>query len=409
MLNARPAVATIASLLIAPAALAAVSAAAPTSRPATRNFAGVDAAVARAIDEGKCPGAVVLVGDGDAVAYFRAYGDVSVQPTTRPMRDDAIFDLASLSKVVGTATSAMVLLDRGLIDLAAPVAKYLPEFGNNGKAAITVEQLLTHTSGLVADNPMTDYVDGPAKAIERIMASKPASPVGSKYVYSDVNFIVLGKLVERVGGKPLDRFAHDEVFAPLGMTDTAYNPPAAWRDRIAPTEKRNGAWIVGEVHDPRAYALGGVAGHAGVFSTARDVARWVRMINNGGALDGTRILSEATVKNMLTPRPLPDGKGSRGLGVDVDSPYAPSPRGDRFPAGTTFGHTGWTGTSLWSDPAVKRVRRHPDQPRPPRRQGQRRHAPPRGRDRRRRATAGPGDDASSDPTDDGEVGLRRWR
>lgn len=320
---------------------------------ARADFRGIDAAAGRAIAARELPGAVVLVGRGDAIAYERAYGSRSLKPTTRPMEPDTIFDLASLSKSVATATSVLILADRGRIDLDEKVATYLPEFGNHGKEAITVEQLLLHHGGLIADNPQSDFDDGAAAGIAKIMASGLKYEPGKGYIYSDVGFIVLGQLVERVGGTPLDQFARDEVFAPLGMTETTYKPPAAWRDRIAPTEQRKGQWIVGEVHDPRAYAMGGVAGHAGVFSTAHDLSRWVRMLCDGGQLDGKRILSEAMVRRMLTPKSLPDGKGTRGLGVDVDSPYAPSPRGNRFDVGTTFGHTGYTGTSFWCDPAAK--------------------------------------------------------
>ena len=347
-------------------ALLVVGLLAPIVRAAPPDFSGIDAAVAEAIAKHECPGAVVLVGQRDAIVFEKAYGDRALAPTTRPMTTDTIFDLASLSKSVATATSVMILVDRKQIDLDAPVARYLPEFGNHGKERITVEQLLRHRGGLVPDNSMKDYAGGPREAIAAIMRSAPQTTPGTRFAYTDVGFIVLGELVERVSGKPLDVFAHDEVFVPLNMSHTAYAPAMAWRDRIAPTERRNGAWIVGEVHDPRAFALGGVAGHAGVFSTAEDLSRWVRMLNRGGELDGKRILGAATVKQMLTPTALPDGTGSRGLGVDVDSSYAPAPRGDRFAVGTTFGHTGWTGTSYWSDPVsgayviVLSNRVHPD-------------------------------------------------
>lgn len=321
------------------------------STAARADFGGIDAACERAIEAKELPGAVVLVGRKDEVLFEKAYGNRSLQPTTRPMKVDTIFDLASLSKSIGTATSVLILADRGRIDLDAPVAKYLPAFASNGKQDVTVAMLLLHRGGLVADNPLGDYVGTRDEMIAKVMQSKPTTRPGSKMIYSDVGFEVLGELVTKVSGKPLDVFAHDEVFAPLGMTETTYNPPASWRERIAPTEKRKGEWMVGEVHDPRAYALGGVAGHAGVFSTARDVSRWVRMLNNGGTLDGKRLLSEAIVRRMLKPEAI-DGKNARGLGVDIDSGLAPAPRGRRFDVGTTFGHTGYTGTSFWSDPSA---------------------------------------------------------
>jgi CubicO group peptidase (beta-lactamase class C family) len=183
------------------------------------------------------------------------------------------------------------------------------------------------------------------------MSSKPKWEPRTRFAYTDVGFIVLGELVARVDGRRLDAFAREEIFKPLAMNDTSYLPPAEWKPRIAPSEKRNGDWIIGEVHDPRAYALGGVAGHAGLFSTATDVSKWVRMLNAGGISEGKRILSESIVKRMLTVQYLPDGTGGRGLGVDIDSSYS-SPRGERFDKGATFGHTGWTGTSYWSDPTA---------------------------------------------------------
>jgi uncharacterized protein YbbC (DUF1343 family)/CubicO group peptidase (beta-lactamase class C family) len=268
------------------------------------------------------------------------------------MTVDTIFDLASLSKPVGCATSVMLLAERGKLNVKDPVAKYLPAFAANGKDKVTIENLLLHRGGLVPDNAIEDFKDGPAKALERVMALTPVAEPGTKFIYSDVGFIVLGEVVKTVSGKPLEQFARDEIFAPLRMADTSYRPPEALRPRIAPTEQRDGHWMVGEVHDPRAYALGGVAGHAGLFGTADDLARFCRMILGGGRLDGTRILSEATVREMTTPRPLPDGSDARTYGFDVDTPYS-SPRGDRFPHGTSFGHTGFTGTMFWMDPASK--------------------------------------------------------
>lgn len=306
----------------------------------------IDDAIAR----GDVPGAVLLVGRADGVLYRKAFGNRAVEPKKESMKVDTIFDMASLSKPVGCATSVMILVERGKIDPKEKVAKYLPDFARNGKEDVTVEQLLLHWSGLIPDNDLADYKDGPAAAIDRVYALKPRWTPGTHFAYSDVGFIVLGELVRKVDGRPLDQFAKDEVFGPLGMSDTAYNPPAAWHDRCAPTEKRNGHWMTGEVHDPRAYALGGVAGHAGVFSSADDLARWCRMLLNGGELDGKRILKESTVRDMARPRKLPDGTGCRGLGLDVDTGYS-SCRGERFPVGTSFGHTGFTGTMFWIDPA----------------------------------------------------------
>ncbi len=321
----------------------------------TPKFEKAEKAIARAISEENIPGAVLLAGNRDETVYQKSFGDRAIEPQREAMTDDTIFDLASLSKPVGCATSVMILIDRGKIQLADPVAKHIPEFGNNGKEVITVEQLLVHTGGLIPDNPMADYTDGVETAWKNLYALKPKWEPGTHFAYTDVGFIILGKLVEKVDGRPLTQFAKDEIFTPSKMNDTTYLPPEELKPRIAPTEKRSkddADFIRGEVHDPRAHALGGFAGHAGLFGTADDVARWVRMLLSGGELDGTRILSEAAVKNMLSKRCLEvKGENScRGLGVDIDSSYSPAARGERFPAGTSFGHTGFTGTSFWADP-----------------------------------------------------------
>jgi uncharacterized protein YbbC (DUF1343 family) len=263
------------------------------------------------------------------------------------MTADTVFDLASLTKPVATATSLMLLVERGKLRLSDRVAEYLPTFGQEGKDRLTVEQLLLHVSGLIADNPEADYRDGPAKAFERIDALKPTAAPGARFVYSDVNFIVLGRLVERVAGVPLDEFARTNVFEPLGMAETTFRPKGELKARAAPTEQREGRWMLGEVHDPRSYALGGVAGHAGLFSTADDLARYARMLLRGGTLDGRRVLAAATVRTMTEPRPVPGGL--RALGWDVNTAYSKN-RGDLFPRDRSFGHTGFTGTSIWVDP-----------------------------------------------------------
>jgi uncharacterized protein YbbC (DUF1343 family)/CubicO group peptidase (beta-lactamase class C family) len=326
-------------------ALAQAASAAP-------DFGRADGLIESAIARALAPGAVLLVGQGDKVIYRQAYGSRSLQPRREPMTVDTVFDLASLSKPIGCATSVMLLAERGKLNVKDPVAKYLPSFAANGKERITIEDLLLHRGGLIADNPIEDFKGGPAEAMKRVMNLTPVAPPGTKFIYSDVGYIVLGEVVRVVSGKPLEQLAADEIFAPLRMADTAYRPADALKPRIAPTEQRGGHWMVGEVHDPRAYALGGAAGHAGLFGTADDLARYCRMILAGGQLDGTRILSEATVREMTTPRPLPDGTDSRTYGFHVDTPYS-SPRGDRFPRGTSFGHTGFTGTMFWMDPASR--------------------------------------------------------
>ena len=302
-----------------------------------------------AIAAGKTPGAVLLVGQGDEVVYRKAYGNRSVEPKKVSETPDTIFDMASLTKVVATAPSIMILSDRGKLNVRDAVAKYIPEFAQNGKQDITIEMLLLHRSGLIPDDDMSDYDKGPEQAWKNIYALKPKWEPGTHFAYSDMNYIMLGKLVEVISGRPLDAFAKENIYEPLGMIHTQYKPPESWRGSIAPTEKRDGHWMIGEVHDPRSYALGGVAGHAGLFSTADDLSRYCRMLMHYGVLDGHRVLKQSTVKEMTIERCLPDGSGCRGYGFDIDTPYSGC-RGDRFERGTTYGHTGFTGTMFWIDP-----------------------------------------------------------
>jgi CubicO group peptidase (beta-lactamase class C family) len=337
-------------------------------------LAKIDGAVAAAIGRNECPGAVVVVVHGDAVVFRKAYGHRAVQPAKVPMTLDTVFDMASLTKPIATGTSVMRLVEDGKLKFSDTVAKHWPAFAANGKEMVTIEHLLLHTSGLTADNAAADYHDGRAKAMERIAALKLEAPAGTRFRYSDVGFIVLGDLVEKLGGAPVDAFAKKHVFDPLKMTDTTFNPPADLTKRVAPTGKRKGEIILGHVHDPRAFSLDGVAGHAGLFSTADDVARYSRMLLRGGELDGVRVLSADTVKLFTAAHVVPAGmkdgkldekKLARSLGWDVDTSFS-APRGDGFKKGEGYGHTGFTGTSVWIDPASKTAviilanRVHPD-------------------------------------------------
>lgn len=332
-------------------------ASAQTSRPATQparaidlqRLQQVDKVINDAIGAGKCPGAVLLVGQGDEIVYRKAYGLRAVEPAKVPASPDTIYDLASLTKAIATGPSIMILVDEGKLNVADKVAKYIPEFGVNGKQDITIEQLLIHCGGLIPDNAMSDYEDGPANAWKNICALKPTWKPATQFAYSDLGFIVLGKIVEKVSGQPLDLFAHEHLFAPLGMSHTCFNPPQSWRELCAPTLRRNGQWAPGQVHDPRSLAMGGVAGHAGLFSTADDLSKYCRMLLHHGTLDGVRIFKESTYEDMIQPRSLPNHAGSRGYGFDINTGYS-GPRGDRFERGSTFGHTGFTGTSFWVDP-----------------------------------------------------------
>ncbi len=314
-------------------------------------FAAIRPAVDAAIQRGDLPGAVVAVLHDGKTAYREAFGRRAIKPQPEPMTVDTVFDMASLTKPLATATSVMVLIEQGKLKIGEPVATYWPAFAANGKDKVTLENLLLHTSGLIADNPVSDYADGREKALERICQLKPLTPPGSTFKYSDVNFIVLGELVGRISGISLDKFARENVFEPLGMSHTSFKPADSIWAMCAPTEEREGHWMRGEVHDPRAYALGGVAGHAGLFSTADDVLLFARMILDGGkTASGKQILKPETVALMTTPRSVSGGQ--RALGWDVNTSFSRN-RGILFPKGKSFGHAGFTGTSIWIDPESK--------------------------------------------------------
>jgi uncharacterized protein YbbC (DUF1343 family)/CubicO group peptidase (beta-lactamase class C family) len=355
----------------------------------SKRLARIEEAVNLSIQRKETPGAVVLVGRKGKIVYRKAFGNRAVEPQTEAMTVDTIFDMASLTKVVATATSMMILVEQGKVRLGDPVIRYIPEFGQAGKTQITIEQLLTHRAGFVPDNPLREYEDGAEKAMQRIYELKPDYEPGTRFVYSDVGYIVAAEIIRRVTMNRVDQFAKEHIYQPLGMKDTFYSftreqiaqmAEARYgksensqsempddkavaklpridrrlKDRFAPTEKRTGRvgdekdFMRGEVHDPRAYLLGGVAGHAGLFSTADDLALFCQMILNGGVYNGVRILSPYAVERMTMPRGVPVNE-LRGIGWDVGSSYSTN-RGDLFPIGT-FGHTGFTGTSIWIDPA----------------------------------------------------------
>jgi CubicO group peptidase (beta-lactamase class C family) len=231
------------------------------------------------------------------------------------------------------------------------VTNYIPEFTGDGKEAITIRELMTHTSGMPPDiETKTDW-HGQAAAIQKACAAKLDNPPGTVFKYSDINFFLLGEIVQRVSGMPLQDFVHREIYGPLKMKDTGYLPPHRKLARIAPTEVVDGKPWRGVVHDPTARHMGGVAGHAGLFTTAADMARYARMLLNGGELDGVHLFTPETVRLMTSVQTPPAISAKRGLGWDIDSPYA-GPRGKLFPVGS-YGHTGWTGGSLWIDPYSK--------------------------------------------------------
>ena len=297
------------------------------------------------------PGAVLAVGCRSELVALKAFGKFDYSRESTAVATDTIYDLASVSKVVGTTSAAALLYQQGKLRLEAPLVRYLPEFGGvAGHDRITVRQLLTHTSGLPAYERLFRDARDKQALLKRIYAMPLTVRPGEKFVYSDFGMILLGEIIERVAGQPLDQFLRRRVFEPLGMKDTLYQPPKCLRVHIAPTEQDDGfrkRLIRGEVHDEHAWVMNGVAGHAGLFSTARDLAVFAQMMLNGGAYDGRRILQRRTVEK-FTARPPARAGSTRALGWDTPS-LKGSSAGAHF-SPRSFGHTGFTGTSLWVDP-----------------------------------------------------------
>ncbi|HEY3025211.1 MAG TPA: exo-beta-N-acetylmuramidase NamZ domain-containing protein [Pyrinomonadaceae bacterium] len=356
------------------------------AKPATvdlsaQKLSQIDGVVEQEIAQHHLPGAVVLVARNGRVAWRKAYGARAVEPAREAMTTDTIFDLASLTKVVATATSIMILVERGEIRLSDPLSNYIPEIKGEGRERITIELLLTHRAGYAPDFNLKEQWSGYDEAINRLIKEPLRNPPGARFVYSDINYIALGEVVHRASGLTLDEFARQNIFVPLGMRNTGFRPNPRLRARVAPTEKRRGQlaylgdsganagaegerWLRGEVHDPTSYRMGGVAGHAGLFSTVDDLAIYCQMILNGGTYGGARILGPLTVAEMIRPRLVSESGWTRGLGWDINTSFSTN-RGDLFPLGS-FGHTGFTGTSIWIDPASRMFviflsnRVHPD-------------------------------------------------
>lgn len=365
-------------------AVAAGPVAAQPARPAgpvrasgfdAARLAEIDAVVAEGIAAGRMPGAVVVVGRGDTVVFEKAYGQRAVVPLAEPMTLDTIFDMASLTKVVATTTAVMQLVERGIVRLTDPVASWVPGFERYGKHGITIRHLLTHVSGLRPDVDLGDPWKGYDAAIDLAKDEVPQSAPGERFVYSDINFFLLGHIAAKASGLPLEKYVAERIFGPLGMTDTGFLPPIERVGRIAPTERCRflDAWpckapdvepLRGVVHDPTARRMGGVAGHAGLFSTARDMTRFARMLVGGGAVGPRRVLAPLTVGKMITAATPPGMASVRGLGWDLDTSFSGN-RGELMPLGS-FGHTGFTGTSIWVDPKTRLFviflssRLHPD-------------------------------------------------
>ncbi len=298
------------------------------------------------IAAGNTPGAVILVGNQGRVVYKKGFGLRTSVPHPQPMTTDTVFDLASMTKVVATTTAVMQLVDAGRLRLDDPAAKYWPEFAANGKGGITIRQLMMHTSGLRAEVNSHGGWSGYEGAMAAIAGDRPIHPPGTAFHYSDANFISLGIIVHRVSGQPLDVYCAKHIFGPMGLKDTSFRPRQALQLRIAPCDIR-----CGQVQDPTAYRMGGVAGNAGVFATADDLAVFAQMILDGGQCRGRRILSPEAVAAMTKGQGVPGSSTRRGLGWDIRSPYSRIFNAS-FPAGS-FGHTGYTGTSIWIEPRSK--------------------------------------------------------
>lgn len=312
----------------------------------------MDQVIQEAIQQNRLPGAVLIVGHDGKVVYRKAYGQRALVPKAEAMTVDTIFDLASLTKVIATTSSLMKLFEQGRFRLNDKVTDYIPEF-QGGRSDITLRNLFTHFSGLPPDVPLKPEWSGNQTGLQLAYTDKPTGPPGVRHVYSDINFILLGELVHRLSGQTLAEYSRQNIFLPLGMNETRFLPPAAWLPRIAPTERpdKNSDPLRGVVHDPTARYMGGIAGHAGLFSTADDLSRFAQMMLNEGELDGVRLFNPLTVRKFTEPQTPPDQPILRGLGWDIDSPYS-SNRGELFPIGS-YGHTGFTGTSVWIDPSTK--------------------------------------------------------
>jgi uncharacterized protein YbbC (DUF1343 family)/CubicO group peptidase (beta-lactamase class C family) len=320
----------------------------PKAKPATAketvNMAAVDALIQEQVSAGGITGAVLVVGHDGSIVHQKAFGFRAVSPKSEPMTVDTMFDLASLTKVVATAPSIMRLVQYGQLRLEDTVSRHIPEFAANGKESITIRDLLTHFSGLKPDLDLKTSWEGRDTAFRLANDEKLQNPPGSQFVYSDINFIVLGELVQRLSGMTLDKYAEVHIFQPLGMTHTRFLPPASEKKKIAETLAiGNHEVLRGTVQDPTAQRMGGVAGDAGVFSTAGDLALYAQAM-----IDRKKILSPDIIEKMTTPQQPPNAVEVRGLGWDIDSPFS-SNRGALLPVGS-FGHTGYTGTSMWIDP-----------------------------------------------------------
>jgi uncharacterized protein YbbC (DUF1343 family)/CubicO group peptidase (beta-lactamase class C family) len=317
---------------------------------ASPDFSSIDRIMGSALRANTVPGAVVFVGHDGHVVFHKAYGNRSTIPAPNAMTEDTIFDLASLTKVIATTTAVMQFYQQGRVRLNDPLSKYLPEFAGNGKKDITIRQIMTHYSGLPPDLDLAYGWTGKQTAYDMAFAVKPDRPPGTAFRYSDINFIMMGALVEKLSGMTLDAYTEKYVFAPMGMDHTRFLPPESWRADIAPTQyDEYHRMLQGVVNDPTSRRMGGVAGHAGLFSTASDLSIFAQSLLDLLAGRPSKFpLDRLTAEKMTTPQNPSSAVALRGLGWDIESPFSAN-RGELFPVGS-FGHTGWTGTDIWMDP-----------------------------------------------------------
>src|ERR1039457_1632132 len=306
----------------------------------------IDRLIGEAISRGLIAGADVIIGNSRVVLFEHSYGRMSSETNAMLMETTTMFDLASLTKVVTTTPAILKLAEQKRISLVDPVVRWFPEFAEKGKDDLLVMHLLTHTSGL-DDFPIAEE-DSLRSAILGAASQKNKGEIGSRFKYADINFILLGELVKRAGGIPLDRFAAEYIYNPLGMKDTLFSPDKGKTNRLSATIGAGNSLFIGVPQDYEARRLGGVAGHAGLFSTGQDLSRFCRILLGRGFFEGKRILSERAVNQMTAPYFSRNGQVVRGLGWDISSPYS-SPKGNGF-SEVSFGHTGYSGTSIWIDP-----------------------------------------------------------
>lgn len=303
------------------------------------------------VQQSTIPGAVLLFERKGSPIYQKSFGKRALVPKSESITLDTIYDTASLTKILVTAPAILQLVEQGKLEITKPVSEYIPEFVGETRSKITLHHLLTHSSGLPPGLPLDRPWEGTCTAIELACKQVLRAPPGEKFIYSDINYILLGEIIHQISGKALHQYAQEHIFQPLGMHDTGYLPQAGKLPRIAPTDHtgEGQSLLRGIVHDPTARRMDGAAGHAGVFSTGPDLSRFARMLLNGGELDGKRILTDKSVA-LLTSNQLPEGFGNkRGYGMDIHTGYS-SPRGNLFPVGS-YGHTGFTGPTLWVSPS----------------------------------------------------------